>query len=62
VPTSIPPGGETPFTVRLVEARKGETWADPGVTYIAEHSHAGRLVVKVDEEGYVTEFYVLNIR
>jgi hypothetical protein len=53
---------EDAFTVRLSEVRKGATWAEPAVMYLADHSRTGRLVMKVDEEGYVTEFYILNIR
>jgi hypothetical protein len=54
---------EPRFTVRVTAVRKGETWADPAVTYTGTFVEAGlHLVMKVDEEGYVTEFYVLNIR
>jgi hypothetical protein len=54
---------EAPFTVRLVEARKGETWAEPAVTYIAWiDGGAMRLVMRVDEEGYVTDFSIGNSR
>jgi hypothetical protein len=54
---------ENPFTVRLTEVRKGETWADPAVTYIGcIDGGAMHLVMKVDEEGYVTQFYIGNVR
>jgi hypothetical protein len=52
-----------PFTVQLIEVRKGETWADPAVTYIASLGKVGRrLIMKVDEEGSVMELYIGNIR
>lgn len=56
-------GREDPFTVRLVEARKGETWADPAVTYLAHiDGSAMWLRMTVDEEGHVTDFYIGNSR
>jgi hypothetical protein len=54
---------EPRFTVRLTAARKGETWADPAVTYTGTFVEAGlHLAMKVDDEGYVTEFYIGNVR
>ena len=53
---------EDPFTVRSVQTQKGETWADPVRTYLADHSGALRLSMTVDEDGYVTSYRVGNIR
>src|SRR2546421_311286 len=49
--------------VRFVQVIKGKSGIEP-TTYIGEHvgSPALRVVMPVDEDGYVTDFRVWNIR
>lgn len=51
-----------PRNVRMVQEQKGKTWLDPPTTYVADHANALRLVMSVDEDGYVTGFRIWNIR
>jgi len=49
--------------VRFVQAIKGNTWIDPPTTYIGDaNSPTPHVVMPVDEDGYVTDFRMWNIR
>jgi hypothetical protein len=49
--------------VRFVQAIKGEKWIDPPITYIGDaDSPTPHVVMPVDQEGYVTNFRMWNIR
>ena len=53
---------QEPFSVRLVQVQTGKSWIEPAKTYHADHSIGVRLVMTVDEDGYVLSFRVWNIR
>ena len=49
--------------VRFVQTIKGEKWLDPPITYIGDSdSPTPRVVMPVDQDGYVTDFRMWNIR
>jgi hypothetical protein len=49
--------------VRFVQAIKGEKWIDPPITYIGDSdSPTPHVVMPVDQDGYVTDFRMWNIR
>jgi hypothetical protein len=45
-----------PVHVRVVQVTKGESWIEPATTYHADSANGLRLVMTVDEDGYVTGF------
>jgi hypothetical protein len=54
--------GDDPVHVRVVQVRKGESWIEPATTYHADSGNGLRLVMTVDEDGYVTGFRIWNPR
>ena len=49
--------------VRFVQAIKGERWIDPPITYVGDSdSPTPHVVMPVDQDGYVTDFRMWNIR
>jgi hypothetical protein len=53
---------DEPLKVQVVQVDKGKNRMEPATTYIADHVSALRLVMTADEDGYVTEFRIHNIR
>jgi hypothetical protein len=47
----------------MEQIQKGTTWTDPAITYCASHDGVGlHLQLSVDDDGYVTDFRIMNIR
>jgi hypothetical protein len=49
-------------TVHVVQVTKGKSWIEPATTYHADTSGGFRVVMTVDDDGYVTGFHVGPIR
>jgi hypothetical protein len=53
---------DDPIPVRVVQVTKRESWIEPAMTYHADTENSLRLVMTVDDDGYVTGFRIWNIR